>query len=324
MVRQTDSAKGIKSRMGANHVFGLGGITIGSPLKTTDPNVDTTPASSYFKVSGGAVFAVDNSVRANGMTPDQMGLPYAMQLLSRGAEKAFPGIAAAWWANPPVIFVLAGALYALPEPNTIVGGAVPILPPGLQVQYNPSFFGQMIPPGMPNLNVVANSNAAYQNKLRMSPVDIQGYPGGATNSELSKNNSFLLVVLEAAFGPVINAYSAYPYASDFGGSNNMDDKMFNHRNADDLLQPSIDKSVLQTVAPVAAKIISFVPGVGTAVSKAITSFVPPAQTSAGPQVAIPTSTTLLPAPSSVDGTVVLVIAAIIVVVIIIVIATSKR
>lgn len=230
-------------------------------------------ASSYYHASSGAVFANDDTVRSNGLTPDQMGLPYAMEVLARGYDNKHPGAADEWWINPPVMFVLNGQQVGLPPPNTVVGGQVPLLPVGLTVQYAASFMGIPIPSNMIKPVVVANPGG--QNKLRLSPQDIPGFPGSATNNKLSANDSFLLIILEAAVGPIINSYSSYPYASNFSSTNNLDDKLFNHRNADDLLQPSISKTALQTVAPIAEAILPYVvPGLGTYASALLKTVAP--------------------------------------------------
>lgn len=241
-------------------------------------------ASDYYQAQSGAVWAVNDATFPNGLTPDQMGLPYAMQLLARGYDKKHPGTADAWWANPPVTFWLNDQQVGLPPPNTKVGGPVPQLPVGLTVVYASSFMGVPIPPGMPKPFVVAGGLSGYQNKLRLSPIDIPGYPGSATNAQLSANDSLLLIILEAAVGPLINSFSAFPYASNFSSSNSIDDKMYNHRNADDLLQPSVSKTVLQTVAPIAETILTYaIPGVGAELSNIAKTLVPKTAV-VGPQI----------------------------------------
>lgn len=231
-------------------------------------------ASSFYFAQNGAVWANDNSVRSNGLTANEMGLPFAMQVLARGYDQKHPGTAAAWWANPPVIFTYNGEQVGLPNPNTKVGGAVPLLPLGLTVEYAPSFMGIPIPEDMIK-PVVVPGTPGGQNRLQLSPQDIPGYPGGATNSELSANDSFLLIVLEAALGPLINAYSAYPYASNFGSTNNLDNKCFHERGSQDLLVPDPSKTVLQSVAPIAGEILSYVvPGIGSEVNTLIKAAVP--------------------------------------------------
>lgn len=240
-------------------------------------------ASSFYNSSGGQVFAVDDGIRPNGMTPDQMGLPFAMEVLNRGYEQRHPGTAAAWWANPPVTFWLNGSPYPLPPPNTTPGGQVPLMPMGLTALYAPSFMGFTIPAGFIRPIVVQGSTAGYQNKLRLSstsmpflPAAPTSFPGNLidpTTIYLSSADSLPLILLEAAVGPLINSFSAFPYANNFNSTNNLDDKMFHHRNADDLLQPSVSKTVLQSVAPIAeiaAQALNFiVPGAGAAAALAI-------------------------------------------------------
>jgi hypothetical protein len=227
-------------------------------------------ASSYYFTQNGQVYAYDGSVRPNGLTADEMGLPYAMELLNKGNpgyDGRHPGTADAWWENPPVTFWLNGFPYALPPPVTDIGGPVPLMPLGLEVRYAPSFGGFTIPNGFMAPVVVAGNGAGYQNKLRLSP-DISPIA-----SQLSSYDSLPLILLEAGVGPLINSFSAYPYANNFTSTNNIDGKMFNHRNADDLLQPSISSTVLQTVAPeleVVAQGLNFVvPGLGVAAGAAI-------------------------------------------------------
>lgn len=237
-------------------------------------------ANSYYHTVNGNIYANDQSVRPNGLTADQMGLPYAMQILSRGYDPKHPGAADAWWNDPPVTFWLNGSPFPLPPPNSY-GKPAPLLPLGLEVRYAPSFMGQAIPSNLPR-PCVAPGNPGGQNNLRLCPnnlppVNMGGFLGlqDVTSQILSDNDSFLLSVLESAVGPLINAYSSYPYASNYNSTNNIDDKMFNHRNAKDLLQPSISKDVLMTVAqdalPVVALVTKFIPVIGPAISAIATA-----------------------------------------------------
>jgi hypothetical protein len=235
-------------------------------------------ANSYIHSAGSNVYANDASIRPNGLTADQMGLPYAMQILARGFDGKHPGAADAWWNDPPVTFWYNGQQLALPPPNSY-GQPAPILPVGLEIRYAPSFMGYTIPSGMPR-PCVAPGPPGGQNYLRLCP---NGFPEqklsfvtiDPTSTLFSANDSFLLSVIEAAVGPLINAYSSYPYASNYNSTNNIDDKMFNHRNAFDLLQPSISKTVLMSVAqdvlPVVAIAANFIPGIGTEIAKLATA-----------------------------------------------------
>jgi hypothetical protein len=224
-------------------------------------------ASSYYFTQGGQVFAHDQSVRSNGLTADQMGLPYAMLLMNKGNpgyDGRHPGSAQAWWNNPPVTFWLNGQPFPLPLANQSPGSSTQLMPLGIEVRYAPSFLDFNIPPGFMRPVVAQGAGGGYQNKLRMSP-DL--YP---IDTQLSSLDSLPLIVLEGAVGPLINAYSSYPYANAFSSTNNIDGKMFNHRNADDLLQPSISSTVLQTVEPLVDVLVTtLVPGVGSEIATAI-------------------------------------------------------
>lgn len=218
------------------------------------------------------------------MTAAQMGIPYFQKIFNRGFAAKHPGTLNEIAVNPPITYWLNGKPFPLPPENTVAGSAVPELPLGLEVRYQPTWMGLKINPTYKNTPmlrpIVVADPAGGPNKLRLStgdpkaPYDLSENTG----TTLSADDSFLLSILESALGALINSYSSNPYANNPAQSHGLDWKIFNKRDKDDFnvfADPDSGTFFSNTVLPVvlavegaAANLI--VPGSGNAV-KSFTS-----------------------------------------------------
>ena len=198
--------------------------------------------------------------------PQSSGIYYFRMVFGRGFSAKHPGTDQQLQTNPPIYYTYNGQPFALPPQNLTPGAQVPQIPVGLTVNYADSFMGYPIPANFIR-PVVVQDPAGGPNKLQLWPQTLPSktvvvpalppLPARTitldTSAQLSQNDSFLLAILESAIGPLINAYSSYPYASNFSSDNNLDNKLFNERNKDNFLIPDPSKkTILQDAAPIIA------------------------------------------------------------------------
>jgi hypothetical protein len=178
------------------------------------------------------------------------GIYFALKVFAN--QNLTPQAATELISNPPFVFTLNGLRYNLPPENKVNGGAVPLMPPGLTVQYAPSFLGVPIPAYMPKPFVNTN------NRLQIAPLQLSptqpfstdASVGNATNAMLLGNNKVLLNILMSVMGAMINSFSSHPYANGF---NDLSHYIIDLRNKDNFLDPIDKKTIGGLVLQVAAK-----------------------------------------------------------------------